>query len=179
VASGQAVACGETETPFTSEIPMGVGNLLAKLSTVKQIAERITANLPQTAQATIFRVSGGKVRIKSITGEVTTVIQTQANNTKLVFSSTSPGSDTDLCGVLSTTAKAVGSLFSITGTLATAMKVTTNNMVVPADDLAAPGLVLGPGDIKLDCAASNTGKVKWTCEWEPVDANAMLIPIQA
>lgn len=134
------------------------------------IVERTTANLPQTTASSIFRVSGGKVRVLSIVGEVTTVIQTQANNTKLQFASTSPGSTTDLCAVLDITAKAVGSLFSITGTLATAMKATTNNMIVPADNLATPGLVLGPGDIKLSCAASNTGQVKWTITYEPLDA---------
>lgn len=143
----------------------------------KFIEERAAAALPQTAAVSIFRIAGGKVRIKSIVGEVTTVIQTQGNNTKLKFTSTSPGSTTDLCAVLDITAKAVGSLFSITGTLATAMKATTNNMVVPADDIPAQGLVLGPGDIKLDCAASNTGAVKWTVEWEPVDGSGNLVAV--
>lgn len=136
------------------------------------VLERPTAALPQTAAAGLFRITGGKVRILSIIGEVTTLIQTQANNTKLQFVSVAPGSTTDMCAVLDITAKAVGSLFSITGTLATAMKVTTNNMVVPADDLARPGMVLGPGDIKLNCAASNTGAVKWTINYEKVDEGA-------
>lgn len=137
-----------------------------------QIIERPTASLPQTTAAGLFRITGGKIRILSIVGEVTTVIQTQTNNTKLQFASASPGATTDLCAVLDITAKAVGSLFSITGTLATAMKVTTNNMVVPADDLASPGLVIGPGDIKLSCSASNTGAVKWTVNYEAVDQGA-------
>lgn len=136
------------------------------------ILEKPTAALPQTAAGSLFTITGGKVRIKSIIGEVTTVIQTQANVTKLQFVSTVPGSTTDLCATLDITAKAAGSLFSITGTVATAMKVTTNNLVVPADDLAAPGLVLGPGTIKLNCGASNTGNVKWTIVYENVDSGA-------
>jgi hypothetical protein len=32
------------------------------------------------------------------------------------------------------------------------------------------GIILGPGDIELDCAASNAGSVKWTVTWEPLDA---------
>lgn len=139
-----------------------------------RITERPTAALPQTAAGTLFNITGGKVRILGIYGEVTTVIQTQANATKLQFVSTTPGATTDLCGTLDITAKAVGSVFSITGTLATAMKVTTNNMVVPADDLAAPGLVLGAGAIKLNCAASNTGATKWTVLWVPIDSGANL-----
>ncbi len=139
-----------------------------------RITERPAAALPQTAAGTLFNITGGKVRILGIYGEVTTVIQTQANATKLQFVSTTPGATTDLCGTLDITAKAVGSVFSITGTLATAMKVTTNNMVVPADDLAAPGLVLGAGAIKLNCAASNTGATKWTVLWVPIDSGANL-----
>lgn len=141
---------------------------------IKQITQRPTATLPQTAAGSLFRITGGKVRIKSIVGEVTTVIQTQANATKLQFVGTNPVATTDLCATLDITAKAVGSLFTIVGVVATAMKVTTNNLVVPADDMGANGLILGPGDIKLNCAASNTGNVKWTVEWERVDLEANL-----
>lgn len=145
---------------------------------VKQIAERATAALPQTADGALFRIAGGKVRIKSIVGEVTTVIQNQANNTKLKFNPSGTGSDIDLCAVLDIANDAVGTHYTITGTLATAMKGTTNLfLTVPAEDLAPPGLVLGPGDIELDCAASNTGSVKWTVEYELVDSGATLVAV--
>lgn len=137
-----------------------------------RIAEKPAASLPQTAAGTLFNVTGGKVRILGVYGEVTTVIQTQANASKLQFVSTTPGATTDLCATLDITAKAVGSVFSIVGVLATAMKVTTNNLVVPADDIPAPGVVLGIGAIKLNCAASNTGAVKWTVLWIPIDSGA-------
>jgi hypothetical protein len=110
--------------------------------------------------------------VLGIYGEVTTVIQTQANNTKLKHNPAGAGSDVDLCAVLNISADAVGQVYSITGTLATAMKSTTLWMVAPADDIAPPGLVLGPGDIELDCAASNTGQVKWTLVYELIDAGA-------
>lgn len=142
---------------------------------VPQIVERATANLPQTTATDYFTITGGKVRIIGIYGEVTTVIQTQTNNAKLQFASTSPGATTDLCAVLDITADAVGTLYSITGTLATALKATTNNMVVPADDLAAPGLILGPGTIKLSCSASNTGATKWTLIYVPIDSAGVVV----
>lgn len=126
-------------------------------------------SLPQSAAGSLFTISGGKVRILSIVGEVTTIIQSQTNNTKLQFVGTNPVATTDLCATLDITAKAVGSLFSITGTLATAMKVTTNNLIVPADNLAGPGMILGPGVIKLNCGASNTGAIQWTINYENVD----------
>lgn len=142
---------------------------------IKQITERATDTLPQTADEALFSITGGKVRILSIVGEVTTVIQTQANATKLKFNPDGTGSDVDLCATLDITGDAVGTLYSITGTVATAMKSTTLWAVLPADDIAAPGLVLAAGDIELDCAASNTGSVKWTVQWEPVDSGAVLV----
>ena len=135
--------------------------------------DRATAALPQTTASSIFTISGN-VLVLSIVGEVTTVIQTQANNTKLKFTSISPGSTTDLCAVLDITAKAVGTLFSITGTLATAMKATTNNLIVPADNLAPPGLILGAGSILLDCAASITGAVSWSIWYVPIEPGAAI-----
>lgn len=135
--------------------------------------DRATDTLPQTNAETLFTISGN-VLVTMIVGEVTTVIQTQANATKLKFTSTSPGSTTDLCGTLDITAKAVGSLFSIVGVLATAMKVTTNNLIVPADNMATGGLVLGAGSILLDCAASNTGSVSWSIWYIPLEAGATI-----
>src|SRR3954465_9190720 len=59
---------------------------------------RTTAALPQTTQSALFTVAGGRVVILGILGEVTTAIQNQANNTKLVANPTA-GSDVDLCAV--------------------------------------------------------------------------------
>lgn len=140
---------------------------------IPQILERPTALPPQGAAAAIFRISGGKIRVLGIYGDVTTTIGAVANATKLQFVSTTPGSTTDLCATLDITGKAAGSIFSVVGVLATAMKVTTNNLVVPADNIPQPGVVLGPGDIKVNCAGSSvTGAIKWTLVYENVDAGA-------
>ena len=133
------------------------------------ILEKATAALPQTTSGGLFRITGGKIRLLSIVGEVTTVIQTQANATKLTFDPAGTGSSIDLCATLDITADAVGTLYSITGTLATAMKSTSVWLIAPADDIAGRGMVLAPGDILLDCAASSTGNVKWTINYELVD----------
>ena len=138
----------------------------------KQITERPTGVLPQTADVALFRITGGKIRVFGIYGEVTTVVQNQANNTKLKHNPSGTGGDVDLCAVLNIAADAVGTVYSIVGVVGTALKSATLWMVLPADDIAAPGLVLAPGDIELDCAASNSGSVKWTLNWEPVDEGA-------
>lgn len=139
-----------------------------------QHVTRATATLPQTAASALFTITGGRIMLVAIIGEVTTVIQTQANNTKLVFNPTAAGASTDLCAVLSTTALAVGTLLSITGTLATAMQ----SGVLMTLRQATP-LILSEGTIDLDCAASNTGSVKWDLFYVPLSDDATLSLVAA
>lgn len=133
--------------------------------------EKPTATLPQTADGALFTVTGGRVLITSLVGEVTTVIQTQVNNTKLKFNPDATGSDVDLCAVLDISADAVGTLYSITGTFATAMQ-SANVLAVPSNAMLAQPVILSEGAIELDCAASNTGSVGWTLTYIPLDDGA-------
>lgn len=131
---------------------------------------RSTATLPQTAAGALFTVTGGRILVTSLVGEVTTVIQTQADNTKLTFDPTDAGATQDLCAVLDITADAVGTCYSLTGTPATAMQDALN--FLPSSKVLAQPLVLKPGSILLDCAASNTGSVKWDLTYIPYDNGA-------
>lgn len=134
---------------------------------------RATAALPQTAAGSLFTVSGGKVLITSLVGEVTTVIQTQADATKLTFDPVDAGATQDLCATTDITADAVGTIYSITGTPATALQDALN-FLPPNKGLAQP-IVLKPGAILLDCAASNTGSVKWDLTYIPLDNGASVV----
>jgi len=127
---------------------------------------RATAALPATTQAAIFTVTG-RIKLVNIVGEVTTVIQTQACNTKITANPT-VGADVDLCANLDVTAAAVGSQFSITGTLANAMVKTVSGAGV----FQAAPLLIQPGTIDLITSATNTGSVKWKIEYLPVDPGA-------
>lgn len=129
--------------------------------------DRATATLPQTTAAAIFTVSGGRVAITGIVGEVTTVIQTQANDTKLTANPTT-GTSVDLCAALNITADEAGCLYGIDGTVANAL-VGANAGYCP---LPAMPLVVNEGTIDLDCAASNTGSVKWSIWYFPLDLGA-------
>lgn len=133
---------------------------------------RATAALPQTTDGALFTITGGRVLIVDLVGEVTTLIQTQANNTKLKFNPTATGADTDLCAVLDITADAVGTQYSITGTAATAMQ--SGLLCLTSAQLLARPLLLSEGDIELDCAASNTGSVSWTVTYRPFDTGATI-----
>lgn len=132
------------------------------------ITQRSTAFLPQSGTGTLFTVAGGRVRITSLIGEVTTVIQTQACTAKITSTPT-VGAAVDLCATLDITAKVVGSLLYITGTLATAL---VNSQVALA---MAQQLIVNTGKIDLITGGSNTGSVKWTIQWIPVDVGATLV----
>lgn len=145
-------------------------NSAARILTQGIAVSRATAALPQSASAAIFNITGGRILVVDIVGEVTTVIQTQTNNTKLLFNPTGAGSSTDLCATTDITADAVGTLYSITGTPATALQdalwcITSNKA------LARP-LILSEGAIELSCSASNTGSVAWDIVYVPLDTGA-------
>jgi len=129
--------------------------------------DRATADLPATTQSALFTITGGRVMILGIVGEVTTVIQTQANNTKLVSNPTT-GTDVDICAVLSITAKEVGTLFGITGLFSDALVgANAGATVLPRNPVVLPA-----GTLDLSCAATNTGKVKWSLWYLPLDDGA-------
>lgn len=137
-----------------------------------RVVGRATAALPQSAASALFTVSGGRVIVTSLIGEVTTVIQTQADATKLTFDPTDAGATQDLCAVLDITADAVGTMYSITGTPGTAMQDALN--FLPSNKQLALPIILKPGSVLLDCAASNTGSVKWTLAYWPLDTGAVV-----
>jgi len=133
------------------------------------VTSRASETLPASTATPYFTVTG-KVRIIDIVGEVTTLVQTQACNTKLIANPT-VGADVDMCAVLSITAAAKGSIFTITGTLADAMVKTASGAGVAQ---AAP-LIVAAGSIDLSTAATNTGATKWTVRWEPIDPGAAVL----
>jgi hypothetical protein len=99
-------------------------------------------------------------------GEVTTVIQAQANATKLIANPT-VGASVDLCATEDINADAVGTLYSITGTFADAMVATTSAAATAQVDV----VVLA----ELECAASNTGAVKWVAHYIPLDPGSSML----
>ncbi|MHC4093752.1 MAG: hypothetical protein ACYSVY_26355, partial [Planctomycetota bacterium] len=109
----------------------------------------------------------GNVELLSIVGEVTTVIETQANATKLTFNPTGTGASTDLCTTLDITADAVGTFYSITGVLTDPLQ----SALWYIHTMSSP-IVLGPGTIDLDCAATNTGSVEWHMMYRRIDTAA-------
>lgn len=167
------VSRGFTTAPTLAQIAlMNTAGVLAEPLGGKQgenyVTTRASATLPATAATPYFTVTG-RVKILSIIGEVTTVVQTQTCNAKLIANPT-VGTDVDICAVKDITAAAVGTNLSITGTFATAMVQTASGAFVAQ---AAPVIVTA-GTIDLSTSATNTGATRWTVVYEPIDQGAMV-----
>ncbi len=132
---------------------------------------RATSNLPATAALNIFTVSGGRILVVSLVGEVTTVIQAQACTVK-VTSTPTAGSAVDLSAVsASISGLEVGGKLTLPAAAATAL-VTGNaggvigrqaNWVIPA------------GSLSYTTSATNTGQIKWDLTYVPLDAGAQVV----
>lgn len=133
-------------------------------------SDRATAVLPQSVAGALFTVAGGRVLLLGVIGEVTVAIQNQANNTKLKSVPT-VGSTVDICAVVDVANLEVGGKLSVAGVFATALQKT----LAGASVFPTNAIVLAPGSLSLDCAASNTGSVKWTAFWVPLDDGATLV----
>lgn len=133
-----------------------------------RLVQRAAANLPQTTATAYFTVATGKCAVK-LYGEVTTVIQSGANNTKLIANPT-VGADVDLCTSTDIADDAVGTMYSLTGTLANALVATTSGAFEDQDGW----IIVAPGTIDLYCDASKTGQTKWSCYWYPLESGALI-----
>lgn len=137
---------------------MGLGASVSKGATT----------LPATTTANLFTITGGRILMTGIVGEVTTVVQTQACNLSISSDPTVAGTSVALCGVLNISADTVGTLYSITGTVSDAM----------VDGLAVRGmtmpLIIQAGAIVWTTSATNTGAVSWKMWYQPLDSGVVV-----
>ena len=133
------------------------------------IVERSEATLPETTQTPYFTVSG-RVLTTQIVGEVTSENSSTATNIKLVANPT-VGADVDMCVQVAIASDAVGTIYTITGTLTDAMIATTSGCVQA--QLAA--ILVAAGTIDLYADATNIGKTKWTIHYIPLDSGSTVV----
>lgn len=117
--------------------------------------------------ADVFTVVG-PVRITSFFGRVATVIG--AGAATLQWVADVGGTDSNLCAASASIANAaVGRIFTVVGTVATAMSIGTG-------DAAAQGtttpLYVNTCTLDLVVGTGTTGTVDWFIGWEPMDAGA-------
>lgn len=135
------------------------------------MVSRATATLPATALGAIFNITGGRILIRSLIGEVTTQIQAQACTVK-VTSTPTTGTAVDLSAVsASISGLEVGGKLTLPAAAATALVVGNAGGVI-----GEQGKWIVPiGSLGITTSATNTGSVKWDLIYVPIDAGAQVV----
>lgn len=138
--------------------------------------EEPAAVLPATATGHLFTVSGGRVIVTGLIGEVTTVCSATATTASLGVTPTSgTASTTGLCSATAVTSLEVGTLVSLPITKGALLAGANagSGVQVPGSG----GYVVKPGTIDLTTSATNTGAMKWTLTYIPLDDGATVAAV--
>lgn len=137
--------------------------------------QRVVSDVTTIAGAStksLFTVAGGRVVVTSLVGEVTTIVQAQANATKLTFNPDGAGATSDLCATLDINGDAVGLYYGVTGDFSDAMTEGVQSLEAPA--FGGP-FILSEGVIGVATAANSTGAIQWTISYVPLDDGASIV----
>ncbi|MDX3759342.1 hypothetical protein [Streptomyces sp. AK02-04a] len=133
---------------------------------------RATATLPASATGNIFVVSGGRILVRGLIGEVTTAVQNQACTLAI---GTAPTVGTGSTSALGTATSIIAAPI---GTHATANPggATVVDLSTQAGALISVGalFVVPVGNITITTSATNTGSVKWDLLYVPLDNGAQV-----
>jgi hypothetical protein len=134
-----------------------------------QTVERATAVIAIGTHH-LFTVTGGRIVVTQILGEITTGMQAIATTLQLQ-SDPDTGTTRALCVALDVNAYAEGDLLGITG-------INTDTMIPPATagsiEAQLVGVIVQEGTIDLIAGANNTGSVKWILKYIPLDDGAVV-----
>jgi hypothetical protein len=144
-------------------------DVATRLTNLANQVARTTAAKAQAsvASADLFTIAGGPVRILSIVGQITTVIETKTINTKLTHTA-SGGAAVDLCATADITAAAARKALTITGIKANALQISTDAGIVTLANQVGMPIVLTAGTIAVSASATGTGAISWYVEYEPL-----------
>jgi hypothetical protein len=131
---------------------------------------RAAATVPTSAaDQVLFTVTGGRVIVTSLVGEVTTVLGGTTPSIKLIANPTAAGASVDIATAAVVTADAVGNLYGV-GTVGGTLIVLESVTPVGA------AFVIKAGTIDLNTTANDmTGAIKWTLTYVPLDDGASVV----
>ena len=134
---------------------------------------RTTATLPASTTGNIFVVSGGRILVRGLLGEVTTAVQNQACTLAIGTAPTvGTGSTAALGTASSIIAAPIGTHFGANPGGATAVDLSTQAGVLIS---TAALFVVNAGNITITTSATNTGSVKWGLLYVPLDSGASVV----
>lgn len=131
---------------------------------------KAAATLPATGNQSIFVVTGGRVLVHHLVGEVTTVNSATATNLK-VTSVPTVGTAADVAANLAVASLEVGTIYVVEG---------DGTALIGVSAGFAPTAVQVPwicptGTLRLTTSATNTGASKWDIFYQPLDAGATVV----
>lgn len=137
------------------------------------LGEKVERAAVVPATESLFTISGGRILVTSIVGELTAACDGNATSSKLQGNPTS-GTTRDLCTAVNIANYAIGDLIGISGVAADAL-------LPPATAGSIEGMtvpvVLQEGTLDLNLAAGGqiTGRVKWTMRYIALDPGASVV----
>lgn len=143
-----------------------IQNSAVRLISEGILVSRATNTLPATATGNIFTISGGRILVVALVGEVTTAVQNQACTLAIGSAPTvGTGSTTALGTASSIIAAPIGTHFSSNPGGATVTDLATQaGVLVPS-----AGFIVDVGTLTITTSATNTGSVKWDLVYVPWD----------
>lgn len=136
------------------------------------MVSRTTNTLPATTTGNIFTVSGGRILVKALVGEVTVAVQNQACTLAIGTAPTvGTGSTTALGTASSIIAAPIGTHVAANPGGAAVTDLSTQAGVL----VQAAGFLLDAGSITITTSATNTGSVKWDLVYVPWDTAASVV----
>ena len=142
---------------------------LEVVASIGQRVDRVAEVLPQGGDKSLFTITGGRILLPLILGEVTVLIG-GANASLLKSNPTATGATQDMCAALDIATDAVGTYYTISGVVGDALR---DDLLIGLG-MGFQGMILPPGAIELECAGSVSGEIKWSAWWIPLDQDANL-----
>ena len=134
------------------------------LSNLWRITPRAASLQPQSTSTAYFNVTGGRVIVVNIIGEVTVVMGVGNLNW---LSNPTTHATLAMCSAVACTGDLVGQLYSLPSAVGGALNVDTT-----VCELGYLGMICHIGDLELNASASVVGETKWDCIWLPFDEGA-------
>ena len=135
-------------------------------------ASKASATLPASTTQNIFTISGGRILVTVLVGEITTVVQAQACTLK-VTSVPTTGTLTDVTATLDINAFEAGAILVAEGDGTALIGTATGSGLAPA--LNALPFILPIGTLRIATSATNTGATKWDIFYLPLDVGAAVV----
>ena len=152
----------------TQAVPSPLGNNVAGEYWIH--TAKATADVTSGSAVEIFTITGGRVLVRAMVAEVTTVLSGTTETLKYQSNPTT-GTTTDLCATLDVGGDEAGSLYSLPDAPGTALIASKSGGV----RVSGNAIVVAAGAIEAISSADLTGSIKHDIWWRPLDPGARLV----